>query len=96
VDKTQFQYPGPLPQSKEAALVMLADIVESTTKAKQLNNEQDIVRIIDTTIQRMIGEGQLREAPITFKELELAKEAMIPVLESIYRKRLDYPEIKSQ
>lgn len=92
VDPSLFQYPGPLPQSKEAVLVMLADIVESTTKAKTSENEGDIIKIIDDTIQRLIREGQLNEAPITFKELQQAKEAMIPVLESIYRKRLDYPE----
>lgn len=95
VDPSLFQYPGPLPQSKEAALVMLADIVESTTKAKTSENEEDIIKIMDDTIQRLIREGQLNEAPITLKELQAAKESMIPVLESIYRKRLDYPEEKS-
>jgi putative nucleotidyltransferase with HDIG domain len=92
VDPADYQYPGPRPQSKEAVLVMLADIVESTTKAKTINSEDDIVKIIDDTIERMISEGQLDEAPITIRELNLAKHSMIPVLESIYRKRLDYPE----
>lgn len=95
VDPTQFSYPGPLPQSKEAVLVMLADIVESTTKAKVIGGEEDIVKIIDDTVQRLIREGQIDEAPITLKEIRLAREAMVPVLESIYRKRLDYPEAKT-
>lgn len=87
-----FQYGGPRPQSKEAALVMLADIVESTTKAKDIRSEDDIRKIIEDTISRLIREGQFDEAPITMKDLFAIKESMMPVLGSIYRKRLDYPE----
>lgn len=87
-----YQYPGPKPQSKEAALVMIADIVESTTKAKTIGSEEDIVKIIDDTISRLITDGQFDEAPITMNDLSVIKDAMLPVLGSIYRKRLDYPE----
>ena len=92
LDLQPFTYPGPKPQSKEAVLVMLADIIESTTKAKTINSEADIVSIIDQTIERLIRDKQFDEAPITMKELAIAKATMIPVLESIYRKRLDYPD----
>jgi putative nucleotidyltransferase with HDIG domain len=91
-DKSAFQYPGPRPRSKEAALVMIADIVESTTKAKNIENEEDIIKIIDDTINRLFKEGQFDEAPLTLKDLHTIKESFIPVLDSIYRKRLDYPE----
>jgi len=94
VDQDKFRYPGPLPQSKEAVLVMLADIVESTTNAKQVSSEAEISKIIDEAINRLIKEGQLAEAPITIKDLQIAKQSMLPVLESIHRKRLDYPEAK--
>ncbi len=87
-----FSYSGPKPRSKEAALVMLADIVESTTKAKDLSSKDELEKIIDDTIQRLIRDGQYNEAPITISELQKAKKAMLPVLESIYRKRLDYPD----
>lgn len=89
---SDYQYPGPRPQSKEAALVMIADIVESTTKAKTITSEKDIEKIIDDTISRLIREGQFDEAPITMKDLSTIKHSMLPVLGSIYRKRLDYPE----
>lgn len=94
-DWSNFSYPGPKPQTKEAAIVMLADIVESTTKAKQITSEQDIIKIIDDTAQRLIREGQLDESPITLRDINLIKSSMIPALESIFRKRLDYPEEKS-
>ncbi|HPS38326.1 MAG TPA: HDIG domain-containing protein [Candidatus Cloacimonadota bacterium] len=87
-----FSYPGPRPKSKEAALVMLADIVESTTKAKNIQSDNDLVQIIDQTILRLIREHQFDDSPITMKDLQLAKLSMIPILESIYRKRLDYPD----
>jgi len=89
---TDYQYPGPRPQSKEAVLVMIADIVESTTKAKTITNESDIEKIIDDTISRLIREGQFDEAPITMRDLFKIKQSMLPVLGSIYRKRLDYPD----
>jgi len=92
VETDDYQYPGPRPQSKEAALVMIADMVESTTKAKTITKEQDIEKIIDDTISRLIREGQFDEAPITMKDLATIKDAMLPVLGSIYRKRLDYPD----
>lgn len=87
-----FTYDGPKPRSKESALVMLADIVESTTKAKDLKSKDELEKIIDDTIQRLIRDGQFGEAPITISDLQKAKMAMLPILESIYRKRLDYPD----
>lgn len=87
-----FTYDGPKPRSKESALVMLADIVESTTKAKNLKSKDELEKIIDDTIQRLIRDGQFDEAPITISDLQKAKMAMLPILESIYRKRLDYPD----
>jgi len=91
VDPQLYQYDGPIPKTKEAALVMLADIVESTTKAKDVTSEEEIVKIINDTTMKLINEGQLDDSPITIKDLVLAKEAMVPVFASIYRKRLDYP-----
>ena len=73
-------------------MVMIADIVESTTKSKTIQSEDDILKIIDDTIARLIREGQFNDAPITMKDLSTIKESMFPVLASIYRKRLDYPE----
>jgi putative nucleotidyltransferase with HDIG domain len=91
-DLDDFTYDGPKPRSKESALVMLADIVESTTKAKDLKSKDELEKIIDDTIQRLIRDGQFGEAPITISDLQKAKMAMLPILESIYRKRLDYPD----
>lgn len=92
VDILNYVYDGPKPQTKEASLVMLADIVESTTKSKNTIDEDEILRIIQDTITRLIKEGQFDDSPITIKDLNIAKISMLPILASIYRKRLDYLE----
>lgn len=92
INPEEYQYPGPRPQSKEAVLVMIADVLESTIRSKNIQNEAEIRKIIDETIARLLREGQFDEAPITMKELNLIKQPMLPVLGSINRKRLDYPE----
>ncbi len=71
---------------------MLADVVESTSKSRKDASNEDISRMIDEIIQRLIRDGQLDEAPITIQDLAKAKTAMFPILESVYRKRLEYPE----
>ncbi|MFO8145691.1 MAG: HDIG domain-containing protein [Candidatus Syntrophosphaera sp.] len=91
-DSSVFRYPGPLPKSKEATLVMIADIVESTTKSKNEASDEEIQKIIEETVQRLIRDGQFDDSPLSLKEMKITKQVMQPILESIYRKRLDYPE----
>lgn len=91
-DDEQFQYDGPKPKSKEAAIVMIADIVESTTKSLTDFTEEAIENVLDKTVKYLISEGQLDETPITLKELDTIKKYMLPILMGVYRKRLEYPE----
>jgi putative nucleotidyltransferase with HDIG domain len=95
INLDEYKYAGPRPQSKEAALVMIADIVESITKSWTDISVADIRRILDDTIYRLIREGQFDESAITMQDLVQVKSCMIPVLESIYRKRIQYPENKN-
>ena len=92
IDKEQFYYSGPKPQTKEAAIVMIADIVESTTKSLDDFSEKKMVKVLEDTIFRLITEGQLDETPITLKELNTISTQMLPIIMGIYRKRLEYPE----
>lgn len=92
IDLDLYRYNGPKPQTKEAVLVMIADVVESTAKSWDEISPEDIKKILNDTVLRLIKEGQLEESPITMSDLSKAKESMIPILESIYRKRQQYPE----
>jgi len=91
-DLNQYRYSGPKPKSREAALVMIADIVESVAKSWDEINPEDIRKILNETIFRLIKEGQFDESSITMNDLTKVKDSMIPVLESIYRKRQQYPD----
>jgi len=95
-DETIYRYYGPKPQTKEAALVMIADIVESTAKSQMhQHTEESLKKIINDTIQRLILEEQLSETPITLRELEITKSYMLPIIIGIYRKRIEYPEYQT-
>lgn len=91
-DLNQYIYNGPKPKSKEAVLVMIADIVESTTKSMTDTSTESIAKVINDTIHRLIKDGQLDDSSITLNDLSKVKEYMLPILESIYRKRQQYPE----
>jgi cyclic-di-AMP phosphodiesterase PgpH len=92
IDENEFNYFGPKPKSKEAAIVMIADVVESTTKSLQSFEEKDIKQVIEKTVANLIDEGQLSDAPLTLKDLETIKIHILPILMGVYRKRLEYPE----
>ena len=91
-DENQFYYTGPKASTKESSVVMIADIVESTTKSLDDFSEKRIKKVLDDTIHNLINEGQLDESPLTLKELEKIKTYMLPILMGVYRKRLEYPE----
>ncbi|NQT64610.1 MAG: HDIG domain-containing protein [FCB group bacterium] len=91
-NEEQFYYPGPKAHTKEASIVLIADIVESTTKSLDDFSEERIKKVLDDTIHNLINEGQLDESPLTLKELEKIKTYMLPILMGVYRKRLEYPE----
>ncbi|MFB3844159.1 MAG: HD family phosphohydrolase [Candidatus Cloacimonadaceae bacterium] len=94
-DLEEFKYGGPKPQSKEAVIVMIEDIVESVTKSWDEVTLEDIKRILNDTIFRLIKEGQFDEAEISLSDLNKIKTGMLPILESIYRKRQQYPETET-
>lgn len=89
-----FHYNGPKPQSKESAIVMIADIAESTTKSLKQVTEENIKSTLDNLVFRLIKEGQFDLCPLTIHELNTIKAYMHPILLGVYRKRLEYPEPK--
>ncbi|MCL1827659.1 MAG: HDIG domain-containing protein [Candidatus Cloacimonetes bacterium] len=94
VNTIDFEYPGPKPQTKEAVIVMICDIIESTVKSAKHIDETVIKKIIDETINNLFDENQLNEAPITVKELITIKQTIQPILLSIHKRRIEYPENK--
>jgi putative nucleotidyltransferase with HDIG domain len=91
LDPADFAYPGPRPQSRETAILMLADSVESATKALQDPTSERIRALVDRITQSKIAQGQLDDAPLTLRELRRVQDALATTLAGIYHHRIDYP-----
>ncbi len=91
-----FRYGGPKPQSRETAIVLLADSVESAARVLQDPTPEGIEELVDRIVGFKISEGQLDEAPLTMREIDIIKQQFVKVLTSMYHHRLDYPLQNSQ
>lgn len=94
VDESDFRYEGPKPQTKEAALIMLADITEAAVRSKQFNrsNHNRIEVLVKELIRKKLEEGQLDECDLTLRDLDEIAGAFTKVLSGIYHQRIEYPE----
>jgi hypothetical protein len=91
LDVMDFRYPGPLPRSKETAILMLADSVESATKVLDEPTPEKIRALVDRIVEVKLEHGQFDEAPITLQDLARIKQQFVAVLSGMYHHRLDYP-----
>ncbi|MBQ9820553.1 MAG: HDIG domain-containing protein [Muribaculaceae bacterium] len=91
VDKAPFSYPGPNPQTKEAAILMMADACEAATKSLSDHSEEAIAAMVGKIIDGQIADGLLREAPISFKDVETIKRLFVERLRTAYHMRVSYP-----
>ena len=92
VNPAEFTYPGPIPQTAETAIVMLADGVEASAHVLHDPTPQLIRDVIDHIVRQRIDQGQLRDAPLTLKQLETVEEQFARVLIGMYHHRIDYPQ----
>jgi len=95
LDENEFRYPGPKPQTRESAILMLADGVEATTRAERPTNTQEIRAVIDRIIDLRIREGQLDASALTLRDLEQIRVAFLQVLQGLYHPRVKYPAPRS-
>ena len=92
IDKVDFQYPGPIPFSKETAILMLSDAAEAASKSLKDPTAQTIDQLIDGIASKQMEAGQYRNADITLKEIERIKKVLKKKLKNIYHLRVEYPE----
>ena len=85
----QFRYPGPSPQSRETALIMLADSVEAAVKAKNksFENIRDLRLLVQNVIKQKIDAGQMRDVDFTMREMAVIESSFIEILRSTYHSR---------
>ena len=90
--EADFSYPGPRPQSKEAAILMLADSVEASSRTLTDPTPARIKTHIDKIMRGIFAEGQLDESELTFKDLHYLSENFLRILTGIFHQRIAYPE----
>lgn len=92
VDETRFQYPGPNPETREQAILMMCDGVEAASRSLQEYTEESISALIDRIIDSQMQSGFFKECPITFRDIAQTKQVLADRLRNIYHTRIQYPE----
>jgi len=91
VDIADFTYPGPIPSSKETALLMLADGVEAKARADRPRSESAIESLVQWIIDDRLQSGQLADTDLTLRDLSQVKQSFVKTLVNVYHPRLQYP-----
>ncbi len=97
IKEADFRYPGPIPQTKEAGIVMLADGVEAAVRSIKDPTQGKIEEMVNNIIKDKLNDGQLDHCDLTLKDLDKIRKAFLNTLNGIYHRRIEYPsESKKQ
>lgn len=96
VNEKVFTYLGPNPFSKETAILMMADSVEAASHSLKDHTDESIKNLIDKIIDGQIDDGLMKNAPLTFKDIEAIKSVFLERLKTMYHTRVSYPDLKKQ
>ncbi len=94
IDEKMFTYPGPNPFSKETAVLMMADAVEAASRSLKEHTEESIQQLVNKIIDGQIADGLLRNAPLTFRDVETIKTVFVDKLKTMFHTRISYPDLK--
>jgi putative nucleotidyltransferase with HDIG domain len=92
VNESDYRYPGPSPQSRETAIVMLADTVEAATKTLQNPTAGRLRKTVEELVEKKFLEGELDDSNLTMRDLKGIIDGFVSVLMGIYHKRIEYPK----
>ena len=91
IGEESYRYPGPAPQTKEAALVMLADSVEAASRSLRAPTKDNLKRVITDIFNAYLQDGQLDDCDFSLRELRTVASAFLTILFAIYHPRVEYP-----
>jgi hypothetical protein len=91
IDETRFRYPGPKPQTKMAAIIMLADAVEAAARTLNDHSQEKLLELIQKIVASTTEDGQLSECDITLAEIDRIAFSFLETLSSVYHARITYP-----
>ncbi|WP_246366982.1 HD family phosphohydrolase [Paraliobacillus salinarum] len=92
--ESDYRYPGPKPQTKEAAVISICDSIEAAVRSIDAPSKEKINEMIENIIQARLTDGQLNESSLTFNELEMVRVTISETLNGIYHSRIQYPDDK--
>jgi putative nucleotidyltransferase with HDIG domain len=96
VHEGDYRYPGPKPQTREAAIVMLADKAEAASRALTEPTPQRIAGLVQRTVSNIFMDGQLDECDLTLRDLQKISDAFVRTLLAIHHHRVEYPKVESE
>jgi putative nucleotidyltransferase with HDIG domain len=91
IGEESYRYPGPLPQSKEAAVIMLADAVEAASRSLKSPTKSNLKRVISEIFNHTLQDGQLDDCEISIRELRAVADTFLDTLYTIHHPRVEYP-----
>ncbi|MFH1768152.1 MAG: HDIG domain-containing metalloprotein [Candidatus Omnitrophota bacterium] len=91
-DEEEYRYPGPRPQSKEVAIVALADTIEALSRTLEEPTPARIKEMVQEVVRKKFIEGELDESDLTLKDLEKITESFVRILNAIFHTRVNYPQ----
>lgn len=92
IEEAKFRYPGPKPQTKEAAIVMICDTVEAASRSLEQVDAKSLTEIVDRLVQEKAEDGQFDECQLTFEELHRVKKTLVDTLLFTHHVRVKYPK----
>jgi cyclic-di-AMP phosphodiesterase PgpH len=92
INKSDFQYPGPKPNNKETAVVMLADSIEAAARSIQNPSHEKLEGLVRKIIYNKLNEGELEFSDLSMTELRTIQDAFLSILKGIFHSRIEYPE----
>jgi putative nucleotidyltransferase with HDIG domain len=95
IDANKFRYLGPKPQSRETAILMLADACEATVRADRPKDDNELRTMIRAAIAQRVSEGELNDADLTLRDLDAIADSFTSTLRGLYHPRVKYPQLES-
>ena len=96
VDESVFTYPGPNPSTKEQGILMIADSVEAASKSLKTVDEESLRSLVNNIVDGKVKDGYLSGCPLTFSDVQVAKDVLVQTLKTIYHTRISYPTINEK
>src|SRR5690606_18388253 len=92
VDEAAYRYPGPKPQTKEIAVISIADSCEAAVRSMKEPTPEKIEQLVQSIIKDKMNDGQFSECDLSFRELKIVADVICTTLNGVFHNRIEYPK----